>query len=148
MTAFAYPLQIRRPEGEAANGAGAVRGRVHSIFSAKVSVGQTGTAVGATTLPLFVAPAGSYFHDAVLDVLTGFDNTAGVNITVGVPTSTGILVAATTANTAGRRIVTPTGAQVSAWAIPLTADTTVEAIVSITTSTVTAGEVAIHVVIR
>lgn len=148
MTTFAFPLAIRREEGEAASGAGAVRGRVRGNYSVKVSVGQTGTAAGTTTIPLFVVPAGSQFYDCGIDVLTAFDNTAGVNIAIGVPTSTGILFAATTANTAGRRTQTASGAQVSAWAVSLTADVTVEAIVSITTSAVTVGEVLVHVVIQ
>jgi len=79
-------------------------------------------------------------------VVTPFDNTT-TNIRVGIPTSTGILYAATTANTAGRRAYAGTGAQVSANAIPLAADTTVQAIVSIDTSAVTAGSVIVHVVI-
>lgn len=111
-----------------------------------MNTAKTGTAAGTTTIPLFVAPAGATFYECVLDITTAFDNLT-TNIRVGTPTSTGILYAATTANTAGRRAYAGTAAQVSANAIPLTADTTVQAIVSIDTSAVTAGSVIVHVVI-
>jgi hypothetical protein len=146
MTTFSYPVNIKRPE-MAESGAGAVTARIPARYSVRVGTAQTGTAVGTTTIPLFVAPAGSTFYECVLDITTGFDNTAGVNMAIGVPTSTGILYAATTVNTAGRRAYAGTGAQVSANSIALTADTTVQAVVSITTSAVTAGEVIVHVVL-
>jgi hypothetical protein len=50
-------------------------------------------------------------------------------------------------NTAGRRDYAGSAAQVSTNSIVLTADTTVQAIVSIATSTVAAGSVIVHVVI-
>lgn len=146
MTTFSYPLNVKRPEMAEA-GAGAVTARIPARYSVRVGTAQTGTAVGTTTIPLFVAPAGSTFYECVLDITTGFNNTAGVNMAIGVPTSTGILYAATTVNTAGRRAYAGTGAQVSANSIALTADTTVQAVVSITTSAVTAGEVIVHVVL-
>jgi hypothetical protein len=146
MTTFSYPVNITRHEpldGDAINMQSA---RVPARYSVVVNTAKTGTAAGATTIPLFVAPAGSTFYECVLDITTAFDNTT-TNIRVGTATSTGILYAATTANTAGRRTYAGTGAQVSANAIALTADTTVQAIVSIDTSAVTAGSVIVHVVI-
>jgi hypothetical protein len=119
---------------------------VPARYSVVVNTAKTGTAAAATTIPLFVAPAGATFYECVLDITTPFDNDT-TNIRVGIPTSTGILYAATTANTAGRRAYAGTGAQVSANAIALTADTTVQAIVSIDTSAVTTGSVIVHVVI-
>lgn len=146
MTTFSYPVNIKRPEmGEA--GAAAVQARVPARYSVRIGTAQTGTAVGATTIPLFVAPAGSNFYECVLDITTGFDNTAGVNIAIGTAAAPATLYAATTVNTAGRRAYAATGAQVSANSIVLAADTTVQAIVSITTSAVTAGEVIVHVVL-
>lgn len=149
MTTFSFPVNITRHEPLAGDVVNMRAARVPSRYSVKVSAGQTGLVAGTTTIPLFVAPAGSTFYDCTLDITTAFDNTAGVSINVGVPTSTGILFAATTVNTAGRRMQTaPSGAQVSAWAIPLTSDTTVEAQIAITTSAITVGEVIVHVVIQ
>jgi len=146
MTSFSYPLNIRNHEPPGPESVNLVEARVPGRYSVVVDTAKTGTAAATTTIPLFVAPAGSTFYECVLDVTTPFDNTT-TNIRVGIPTSTGILYAATTANTAGRRAYAGTGAQVSANAIALTADTTVQAIVSIDTSAVTAGSVIVHVVI-
>jgi hypothetical protein len=140
MTSFSYPLNIRNHEPPGPESVNLVEARVPGRYSVVVDTAKTGTAAAATTIPLFVAPAGSTFYECVLDNTT-------TNIRVGIPTSTGILYAATTANTAGRRAYAGTGAQVSANAIALTADTTVQAIVSIDTSAVTAGSVIVHVVI-
>jgi len=148
MTTFSFPVNITRHEPLAADVVNMRQARVPARYTVKVSAGQTGLAVGTTTIPLFVAPAGSTFFECVLDITTAFDNTAGVSVNIGVPTSAAILYAATTVNTAGRRTQTPTGAQVSAWAIPLTADTTVEAQFAITTSAITVGEVLVHVVVQ
>lgn len=146
MTSFSYPLNIRNHEPPGPESVNLVEARVPGRYSVVVNTAKTGTAAAATTIPLFVAPAGSTFYECVLDVTTPFNNDT-TNIRVGIPTSTGILYAATTANTAGRRAYAGTGAQVSANAIALTADTTVQAIVSIDTSAVTAGSVIVHVVI-
>jgi len=146
MTSFSFPLNIRNHEPPGPEAVNLVEARVPGHYSVVVNTSKTGTAVGTTTIPLFVAPPGASFYECVIDVVTPFDNTT-TNIRVGTPTSTGILFAATTANTAGRRAYAGTGAQVSANAIPLTTDTTVQAIVSIDTSTVTAGSVIVHVVI-
>jgi hypothetical protein len=146
MTSFSFPLNIRNHEPPGPEPVNLVEARVPGRYSVVVNTAKTGTAAAATTIPLFVAPAGSTFYECVLDITTPFDNTT-TNIRVGIPTSTGILYAATTANTAGRRDYAGTGAQVSANAIPLAADTTVQAIVSIDSGTVTAGSVIVHVVI-
>lgn len=149
MTTFSYPIEQKRVEmGE--SGANAVKGKVPAYYITKVSAGSTGTAVGSTTIPLFVAPAGSRVWDATLDVITAYDpgvGTTNTNLRIGTATSTGIVFAATTVNTVGRRTQTMTGAQVSANAITFTVDTTIQAIVSIDTSAVTTGEVLIAVVL-
>lgn len=147
MTTFSAPLNTKRGEmGE--SGANAVLGTVQSRYSIPLGIAQTGTAIGTTTVPLFVAPAGTRFYECVIDVLTAYDQTgAGTNVAIGVPTSTGILYAATTVNIVGRRAYVGTGAQVSFNAIPLTADTTVQAIVSIGVSAVTVGSLVVHVVV-
>lgn len=145
MTTFSYPVNIKRPEmGE--SGAGAVTARVPARYSVRVGTAQTGTAAGTTTIPLFVAPAGSTFYECVIDVVTAYDN-ADTKFTVGTSAIPATLYAATTVNTAGRRAYAGSAAQVSANSIVLAADTTVQAIVSITTSTVAAGDVIVHVVL-
>lgn len=146
MTTFSFPVNIRNHEPPGPEPVNLVEARVPGRYSVVVNTAKTGTAAGATTVPLFVAPAGSNFYECVLDITTGYDN-LDTKITVGTPASPATLYAATTVNTAGRRAYAGTGAQVSANAIALTADTTVEAIVSIATSTVTAGSVIVHVVI-
>jgi hypothetical protein len=145
MTTFSYPVNIKRPEmGEA--GAAAVAARVPARYSVRIGTAQTGTAAGTTTIPLFVAPAGSTFYECVIDVVTAYDNDE-TNFTIGTAAAPATLYAATTVNTAGRLAYAASAAQVSTNSIALTADTTVQAIVSITTSTVTAGDVIVHVVI-
>ena len=147
MTTFSFPVNIRQHEPASGAPVDQVQARVMSQYNVVVSAAETGLAAGTTTIPLFVAPAGATFYACELDVVTAFDNTAGVNIAVGIPTSTGILYAATTVNTTGRRAYAATAAQLSANAIPLAADTTVQAIVSITTSAVTVGEVIVRVIV-
>lgn len=146
MTTFSYPVNIRNHEPAAADAVNLATARVPGRYSVVVNTTKTGTAAGATTVPLFVAPAGSNFYECVLDITTGYDND-DTKITVGTAAAPATLYAATSVNTAGRRAYAGTGAQVSANAIVLTADTTVQAIVSIATSTVTAGSVIVHVVI-
>ena len=146
MTSFSFPLNIRNHEPPGPEAVNLVEARVPGRYSVVVNTARTGTATGTTTIPLFVAPAGATFYECVLDITTAFNNTT-TNIRVGTPTSTGILYAATTANTAGRRAYAATEAQISANAIPLAADTTVQAIVSIDSGTVSAGSVIVHVVI-
>ena len=147
MTTFSYPVNIKRPEFIGDDPVNTAVARVPARYSVVLNTAKTGTAAGTTTVPLFVAPAGSTFYECVLDVVAAFDNTAGVNITVGTPALPATLYAATTVNTEGRRAYAGTAAQVSSNAIALTADTTVQAIVSITTSAVTAGSVIVHVVL-
>jgi hypothetical protein len=149
MTTFSFPIDGKRNNMDAA-GAGAVLGRVPLYYSARVSVGQTGTAVGSTTIPLFVAPAGSRPIDCWLDITTAANPDVGGTRTamaIGTATSTGIIYAATTVNTAGRRLYGGTAAQVSANAIAFTADTTIQALVSIDTSTISAFEAVVFVVL-
>lgn len=146
MTTFSYPLDIKRGEPIGSDAVNQQTARVPAHYTVLLNTARTGTAVGATTVPLFVAPAGSRVYECVLDITTAYDNLS-TNVRVGVPTSTGILFAATTANTAGRRAYGGTAAQVSANAIPFTVDTTIQAVVSIDTSTVAAGSMLVHVVL-
>lgn len=111
-----------------------------------MNTSKTGTGAGTTTIPLFVAPAGSNFYECVLDITTAYDND-DTKFTIGTSANPATLYAATTVNTAGRRAYAGTAAQVSTNSLVLAADTTVQAIVSITTSAVTAGSVIVHVVI-
>lgn len=154
MTSFIYPLQVRRaepsrvPAPNAAVEAASVAKVPFHLFR-KVSVGDTGVAVGATTIPLFIAPAGSSPFDCVVDVITAYDPAASnTNLRVGTATSTGIIFAQTTINTVGRREATETGAMVSANAIVFSVDTTIQAIVSIDTSAVTVGEFIVTGIFR
>lgn len=147
MTTLSYPLNIKRPE-MGATGADAVVGKSSFYMIKKVSVGDTGTAVGATTLPLFVAPAGSRVVNAFLDITTAAnpgEASTRTALAVGVSTSTGIILASTTVNTAGRRTYGGTAAQVSANNIVFAADTTIQAVVSIDTSVISAFEATILV---
>lgn len=146
MTTFAFPVNIDNREPASGSPVDMTTARVPGRFSVVVNTAKSGTAVGATTIPLFVAPAGSNFYECVLDITTAYDN-LDTKITVGTSANPATLYAATSANTTGRRAYAGTGTQVSVNSIVLTADTTVQAIVSIATSTVTAGSVIVHVVI-
>lgn len=146
MTTFSFPLDIKRAEPAGADPINLQTGRVPTHFSVVVNTAKTGTATGATTVPLFVAPAGARIYECVLDITAAYNNTT-TNMRVGTPTSTGILFAATTVNTAGRRAYAGTEAQVSANAVPLAADTTIQAIVSIDSGTPTTGSVLVHVIL-
>ena len=130
MTTFSFPVNIDNREPAS--------GSVVDLTTARVP--------GRYSIPLFVAPAGSNFYECVLDITTAYDN-LDTKITVGTSANPATLYAATTVNTAGRRAYAGTGAQVSTNSIALAADTTVQAIVSIATSTVAAGSVIVHVVI-
>ena len=146
MTTFSYPVKVKRVNLGAAP-VNATVGKVPFYMSAVVSVGMTGTAVGTTTIPLFVAPAGSRAVEGFIDVVTAFDNTANTNISLGVSGTDGQIMAATTANTAGRTRATPTAAMVSSNAIVFSVDTTIQAVVSITTSTISAGELIAYAIL-
>ena len=146
MTTFSFPVNIANHEPASGSVVDLTQARVPGRYSVVVNTAKSGTAVGATTIPLFVAPAGSNFYECVLDITTAYDN-LDTKITVGTSANPATLYAATTVNTAGRRAYAGTGAQVSTNSIVLAADTTVQAIVSITTSAVTAGSVIVHVVI-
>lgn len=143
-TTFSFPVEMKIQEPPGPEAINLIQSRVPGRYSVFVNTARTGTAVGATTIPLFVAPAGASFYDCVIDVVTAFDNTT-TNIAVGTAAVADRLHTAVTVNTGGRRTYSPTAAQISANAIPLTADTTVVARVSIDTGTVTAGTVLIHV---
>ena len=144
MTTFSFPLNIRTHEPAGPEAVNLVEARVPGRYSVFVNTAKTGTAAGVTTIPLFVAPAGASFFDCVIDVVTPYDNTT-TNIAVGTAAVADRLHTAVSVNTGGRRTYSPTAAQISANAIPLAANTTVVALVSIDTSTVTAGSVLIHV---
>lgn len=145
-TTFSFPVEMKMPEPPGPEPINLVQARVPARYSVLVNTARTGTAVGATTIPLFVAPNGSSFYECVIDVLTGFDNTT-TNIAVGTAAVSDRLHSAVTVNTGGRRGYAPTAAQISANGIPLTADTTVVARVSIDGAVVTTGSVLIHVLI-
>ena len=137
MTTFSYPLQVKRPY--LATDADSFTARTVIARQAGISVGNVGTAAGTTTIPLFVIPAGSLITNAFLDIRTAFDNTAGVNVAIGFASNVSAAFD-TTVNTAGRRTYAASAAQVSTNAIPVSVDTTIQAIVSITTSAVTVGD--------
>lgn len=148
MTAFSYPLQISRTEVPNGSALETRRGSVPFYLTRRVSVGEIGGgAVGATTIPLFVAPAGSRPINVFLDITTPANPGVGgtrTAIAVGTATSTGILYASTTVNTGGRRTYAGTEAQVSANGIVFAADTTIQAVVSVDTSAITALEVIVY----
>jgi hypothetical protein len=144
MTTFSYPLNIKTPEPLGPDVVSQRQARVSGRYSVVVGVAQTGTAIGTTTIPLFVAPAGSSVYEATLDITTGFDN-LDTNFNIGTAAAPTRIKAATSVNTARRQNYAPTAAQISVNAIPFTVDTTIQAVVSIATSTVSAGSVIVHV---
>jgi len=144
MTSFSYPLNIRNHEPLGPDVVSMREGRVSGRWSITVGTAQTGTAAGVTTIPLFVAPEGSRVYEATLDITTGYDNTT-TNFNVGTAAAPTRIKAATSVNTARRQSYAPTAAQISVNAIPFTADTTIQAVVSIDTSAVTTGSVIVHV---
>ncbi len=146
MTTFSFPVNIANHEPASGSAVDLKQARVPGRYSVVVNTSKTGTAAGTTTIPLFVAPAGSNFYECVLDITTAYDND-DTKFTIGTSANPATLYAATTVNTAGRRAYAGTAAQVSTNSLVLAADTTVQAIVSITTSAVTAGSVIVHVVI-
>lgn len=146
MTTLSYPIDIKRGEPTGSDAVNQQQARVPAHYTVLLNTAKTGTAIGATTVPLFVAPAGSRVYECVLDITTAYDN-LNTNVRVGVPTSTGILFAVTTANNAGRRAYVGTGAQVFANAVPFAVDTTIQAIVSIDVSAVTAGSILVHAIL-
>ncbi len=149
MTTFTYPLEGKRPE-MTESGAGAVKAKIPFYMLATISVGQTGTAIGSTTIPLFIAPAGSRVLESYLDITTAANPGVGTTRTamaIGTAASTGIIYPSVTVNTEGRRAYPGTAAQVSANAIVFPVDTTIQALVSIDTSTISAFQAIVNVVL-
>jgi hypothetical protein len=144
MTTFSFPLEIKCREPLGPEAVNLVQARALAQYSIPLNIAKTGTAAGVTTIPLFVAPAGSSIFNCTIDVLTGYDNTTS-NITIGTAAIANQVHSQVTVNTAGRRAYSPTAAQLSVNAIPFAVDTTVVAVVSIDTSAVTAGNLLIHV---
>lgn len=151
MTTFTYPLNIKVRPNEPVSSVPADRvlGSAPFYLIRKVSVGDAAAgAIGTTTIPLFVAPAGSRPINCFLDITTPANPGVGTTrtaIAVGTAASTQAIYAATTVNTGGRRNYAGTEAQVSANGIVYSADTTIQAIVSIDTSAITAMEVIVYV---
>lgn len=145
MTTFSYPVLIKTAD---AGDPGPLKTVV--AFQTTIDTGKTGTASGTTTLPLFLAPAGATFDNVVVDIVDAYDNLTAnnTNIQIGVAGATDRLLAATSLNTVGRRAYAPTTAQISANALPLAVDTTIQAIVSINTSAVTAGKAYITIYMK
>lgn len=144
MTTFSYPVNIRPHEPLGPDVVSQRQARVSGRYSVLVGIAQTGTAAGVTTIPLFVAPAGSSVYEATLDITTGYDNES-TNFNIGTEAAPTRIKAATSVNTARRQGYAPTAAMISVNAIPFTVDTTIQAVVSIDTSAVTAGSVIVHV---
>ncbi len=141
MTTFSYPVLTKL------NGAGGPGNlRVVQAVRTTVDIARTGTAVGATTVPLFTMPSGSTIERIILDVLDGYDNAiGGTNLAIGVAGAPARYVAATSVNTARHIGWAPTSANASAAMVPVVGDTVLNATVSIQTSTVTAGRVLLTV---
>jgi hypothetical protein len=154
MTNFIYPLTVGRAEPSrvpAPNAATELASRGMQVFHLRrrLTVADTGVAVGATTIPLFIAPAGSRAFDCIVDVITAYDQTgAGTNLQVGTAALPATMLAATSINTVGRREPVESGAMVSANDIVFAVDTTIQAIVSINTSVVTVGDFVVTGVFR
>lgn len=145
MTAFAYPIVIRRPP--LAKDSDTFSARAVVAVPVTLDTTNTGTAASTTTIPLFIAPAGSRVLDAYIDKIIGYDNTNGVTVQVGTSALPACIMAATSLNTTGRLSYAGTAAQVSANNLAFDVDTTIQAIVSITTTAVTTGKAVITVVL-
>jgi len=145
-TTFTYPVRTKRAN-EGLTAATSFDGRFTPAVQATINTTKTGTAAGTTTIPLFIAPAGSTVLNAFMDIRTAYDATADVNVQIGTSALPATIFAATTVNTAGRRTYSGSAAQVSANAVAFTADTTIQAIVSITTSAVTVGDILVTVIL-
>jgi len=144
MTAFAYPIKVRRPN--LALDSDTFSALTLLAVPTTVNIARTGTAAGTTTISLFIAPAGSRVYNAHIDKVVGFDNTETL-IQVGTSALPACIMAATSINTTGRLSYTGTAAQVSANNLAYSVDTTIQAIVSITTSAVTVGTAIVIVVL-
>lgn len=142
MTKFSYPIEIRTNEPGSAPVA-QTWGKVPTVYVNRVSVGMTGTAAGVTTIPLFVAPAGSRFYDIVMDFTTAFDNATALTL-VNIDAGSQVVATSVTGTAIARKTMAYSNAQLSANSLALSADTTVVARVSINTSTITAGEFTIY----
>ncbi len=141
MTTFSYPVLTKLAQ---VGGTGTMR-MVQGVRTT-VDIAKTGTAVGATTVPLFTAPAGATIERILIDIIDGYDNaTGGTNMTIGVAGTPARYLATTSVNTARHISWSPTSAIASAAATPLPADTVINATVSIQTSTVAAGRVLLTI---
>lgn len=144
MTAFAYPVKVRRPN--LAIDSDTFSALMVMAVQTTVNTSNTGTAAGTTTIPLFIAPAGTRIINAYVDKVVGYDNDE-TKLQVGTSALPACIMAATSLNTTGRLSYAGTAAQVSANNIAFAADTTIQAIVSITTSAVTVGKSIVTVVL-
>ena len=132
MTTFSYPLNIKRTEPIGDDAVNQAVGRVHGVYFNRLNTTNTGTGTGTTTLNLFVAPAGSRFRTCTIDIVENFTNTTGVQIRVGTAGQVSLLadVSISLSTSTYRQAYVATQARVSLAAVALTADTTVQAIVS------------------
>lgn len=144
MTTFSFPVNVRPHEPPGPEPVNLVEARLSGRYSVTVNTARTGTAAGVTIIPLFVAPEGSRVYEATLDITTGYDNTT-TNFNIGTAAAPTRIKSSTSVNTARRQSYAPTAAMISVNAIPFTADTTIQALVSIDTSAVTTGSVIVHV---
>lgn len=144
MTTFTYPVDVKRPN-EGVTDQTTFNAATQLVRQTVINTTKTGTAAGTTTIPLFIAPAGSTILNAFMDIRTAYDATADVNVQIGTSALPATVFAATTVNTAGRRTYAAAAAQISANAVAFTADTTIQAIVSITTSAVTTGDILVSI---
>lgn len=144
MTTFSFPVNIKVHEPADGLPINQQTGRLAARYYDRLTTADTGTAAGTTVIPLFVAPAGARFYSVNIDVPTNFDNTTGVQVQIGTAANVSLLADTTISATqaSGRLTYNATAARVSAAAIALTADTTVQARFVIT-STLTAGDIII-----
>jgi len=103
---------------------------------------------GATTIPLFVAPAGMRVVDGYLDILTPATPTSGTTAQIGWG-SNGQIIAEASVNTVRRLTHSPTTSAVMvSLGVPFAADTTIEFKLSTSgTATYTAGHFNIQVML-
>lgn len=150
MTSFQYPLDViaknRSPvSAVAARADVVVRTTVnYTDFNAGLPASSTNN---VNSLSLYVIPAGWTPIESWVDVITVWASADGNTLNLGTTTSISYFAKGLALDTGGRKTPTLDAAQVSAVNVALSADTTLVATVSVTTSTGarTAGQAIIYV---
>ena len=113
------------------------------VATARVTFAQhAAVSASSSSVPLFIAPAGSRVVNANVDIINPRLPASGATLQVGVSGNTAMIIAEASCETVRRLSHSPTtSAVLSALSIPFAVDTTIEMKVSVSgTGTGTAGE--------